>query len=67
MIGMEKNYTAEQILNALLDMQPYRSKDSRKSMSLETFEVARYCMEICMILNEEELKSKRKRFAQLSP
>ena len=62
---MEKNYTKEQILNALLDMQPCMNKESRRSISNESFEIAKYCMEICMITDEKDLKSKRKYYSEL--
>lgn len=59
---MEKNYTKEQILNALLDTQPYRNKELRRSMSDESFEIARFCMEICMTTDSEDLGIKRKEY-----
>jgi len=63
---MKKNYTKEQILNSLLDMHPYINKELRMSMSNESFEIAKYCMEICLITNEESLKIKRQEYIQLT-
>ena len=62
---MEKNYTKEQILQAILDFQPYRNKDNRRSISNESFEIAKYCMELCMITDEKELKLKKEKLTEL--
>lgn len=63
---MKNNYTKKQILQALHDISSCTNKWSRMDMDSETFEIAKFCMEVCLITNETDLKNKREEYVNLS-